>query len=650
MAQPQAPQYQDGERELIASDISAYLDKQTSKELLRFITCGSVDDGKSTLIGRLLYETRQIFDDQMAALEADSKRVGTQGANIDFALLVDGLSAEREQGITIDVAYRFFATSRRKFIVADTPGHEQYTRNMVTGASTADLALLLVDARKGVLEQTRRHSILANLVGIRRLVLAVTKMDLVDFDQGAFEAIAADYRTFAVQIGVEEWIAIPLSGLSGDNVAGRGGAMDWYSGPTLLEHLESVPIDSAANEAKPFRMPVQWVSRPDQHFRGFAGQIASGRIATGDEVRILPSGRLAAIDRIVTLGGDLDEAVAGQSVTLTLTQEVDCSRGDVIAAAKDPPHAADQFEATIVWMADEPMIAGRGYWLKLATQTATATVAHPKHQLNVNTLEELAAKTLDLNAIGVAEITTDRPIVFESYRDDQAKETALPPNRVLGGFILIDKLTNATVAAGMLHFALRRAENVHWQALDVSRETHARLKGQKPAVLWFTGLSGAGKSTIANLVEKKLAAMGRHTFLLDGDNVRHGLNKDLGFTEADRIENIRRVGEVARLMADAGLIVLTAFISPFRAERDMVRHMLAEGEFIEVFVDTPLAEAERRDVKGLYAKARAGDLPNFTGIDSPYEPPEHPELWIDTTQLSAEQAADRIVEALAQRR
>ena len=642
MARPEGPQYQHGERELIAADIAAYLEKQTRKELLRFITCGSVDDGKSTLIGRLLYETRQIFDDQMAALEADSRKAGTQGGAIDFALLVDGLSAEREQGITIDVAYRFFSTSKRKFIVADTPGHEQYTRNMVTGASTADLALLLVDARKGVLEQTRRHSILANLVGIRRMVLAVTKMDLVDYDQQRFEAVVADYRAFAERIGVAEWIAIPVSGLNGDNVAGAGEAMGWYAGPTLLEHLETVPIDSAADEIKPFRMPVQWVSRPDQHFRGFAGQVATGRVAPGDEVRILPSGRVGQIERIVTGDGDLTEAVAGQSVTLTLTQEIDCSRGDVIAAARDAPHAADQFEATIVWMADEPMIPGRGYWLKLATQTATATVAHPKHQLNVNTFEELATKTLDLNAIGVAEVTTDRPIVFEPYRDAGGG----PPNRALGGFILIDKLTNATVAAGMLHFALRRAENVHWQALDVSRETHARIKGQKPAVLWFTGLSGAGKSTIANLVEKKLVAMGRHTFLLDGDNVRHGLNKDLGFTEADRIENIRRVGEVAKLMADAGLIVLTAFISPFRAEREMVRKMMADGEFIEIFVDTPLEEAERRDVKGLYAKARAGELPNFTGIDSPYEAPEHPELRIDTTALSAEQAAGKIVDRL----
>ena len=630
------------ERELIASDISAYLEKQTNKELLRFITCGSVDDGKSTLIGRLLYETRQIFDDQMAALEADSKRLGTQGRKIDFALLVDGLSAEREQGITIDVAYRFFATANRKFIVADTPGHEQYTRNMVTGASTADLALLLVDARKGVLEQTRRHSILAQLVGIRRFVLAVTKMDLVDFDHDLFEAIAAEYRGFAEQIGIDEWISIPVSGLTGDNIADRGDAMGWYAGPTLLEHLERVPIDSAADLAKPFRMPVQWVSRPDQHFRGFAGQIASGRVAAGDEVRILPSGRIGRIDRIVTQSGDLEEAVAGQSVTLTLTQEIDCSRGDVIAAAKDPPHAADQFEATIVWMADEPLIPGRGYWLKLATQTATATIAHPKHQLNVNTLEELAAKTLELNAIGVAEITTDRPIVFEPYRDAHGGA----PNRALGGFILIDKLSNATVAAGMLHFALRRAENVHWQALDVGRDMHSRLKGQKPAVLWFTGLSGAGKSTIANLVEKKLAAMGRHTFLLDGDNVRHGLNKDLGFTEADRIENIRRVGEVAKLMSDAGLIVITAFISPFRAEREMVRSMLPEGEFLEIFIDTPLAEAEKRDVKGLYRKARAGQLKNFTGIDSPYEAPEAPEIRIDTTAMSPEEAADLIIDRL----
>ncbi|MFL6829671.1 MAG: sulfate adenylyltransferase subunit CysN [Sphingomicrobium sp.] len=626
-------------------DVKAWLAEQERKELLRFITCGSVDDGKSTLIGRLLYETKQIFDDQLAALEADSKRHGTQGEKIDFALLVDGLSAEREQGITIDVAYRYFSSPKRKFIVADTPGHEQYTRNMVTGASTADLAVLLVDARKGVLTQTRRHSCLAKLVGIRRLVLAVNKMDLVDYDQGAFDAICADYRAFAAEIAIDDWTAIPVSGLEGDNVIGPSKATSWYTGPSLLEHLETVPLEVAADAAKPLRMPVQWVNRPDQHFRGFSGQIASGTIRPGGEVRILPSGRTTRIERIVTLDGDLDEAAAGQSVTVTLADEVDCSRGDVIAAAADPPEAADQFEATIVWMSEDELLPGRGYWLKLGTQTVTAMVQHPKYEINVNTLEHLAAQTLHLNAIGVAEISTDREITFEPYAIGNSS-----PNRALGGFILIDKLTNATVACGMLHFALRRAHNIHRQHLDISRETHAQLKSQRPAVLWFTGLSGAGKSTIANLVEKRLVARGRHTFLLDGDNVRHGLNRDLGFTEADRIENIRRVGEVARLMADAGLIVLTAFISPFRAERHMVRRMVPEGEFIEIFVDTPLAEAEKRDTKGLYAKARAGELKNFTGIDSPYEPPEAPEIHIDTTRLTAEEAADLIVEQLLKRR
>ena len=627
------------------ADLKSWLSAQEQKELLRFITCGSVDDGKSTLIGRLLYETRQVFDDQLAALEADSKRHGTQGEAIDFALLVDGLSAEREQGITIDVAYRYFASEKRKYIVADTPGHEQYTRNMVTGASTADLAVLLVDARKGVLTQTRRHSYLAKLVGIRRFVLAVNKMDLVDYDEAAFDAIAADYRAFAERTGIEEWVAIPVSGLNGDNVVGPSAAMPWYDGPSVLQQLDSVPLDAAADAEKPLRMPVQWVNRPNQDFRGFAGQIASGKVASGDEVRILPSGRLTRIEGVVTADGDLDQALAGQSVTLTFADEVDCSRGDVIAAGADPPEAADQFEAAIVWMDDHELIPGRGYWLKLATQTVTATVQHPKYEVNVNTLEHLAAPTLGLNAIGIAEIATDREIVFEPYAVE-----GLSPNRVLGGFILIDKLTNATVACGMLHFALRRAHNIHRQHLDVSRETHAALKGQKPAVLWFTGLSGAGKSTIANLVEKKLVARGRHTFLLDGDNVRHGLNRDLGFTEADRIENIRRVGELARLMADAGLIVLTAFISPFRAEREMVRKMLPEGEFIEVFVDTPLAEAEKRDAKGLYAKARAGELKNFTGIDSPYEVPNDAEIRIDTTQMSAEAAANLIVEELLKRR
>jgi bifunctional enzyme CysN/CysC len=627
------------------AEVKAWLADQAQKELLRFITCGSVDDGKSTLIGRLLYETRQVFDDQLAALEADSKRHGTQGEAVDFALLVDGLSAEREQGITIDVAYRYFASEKRKFIVADTPGHEQYTRNMVTGASTADLAVLLVDARKGVLTQTRRHSYLARLVGIRHFVLVVTKMDLVDYDQGAFDAIAADYRVFAEMIGITKWVAIPVSGLNGDNVVGRSDATAWYDGPSLLEHLDDVMLDVLVDAQKPLRMPVQWVSRPNQDFRGFAGQIANGTVAPGDEVRVLPSGRITRIDRIVTADGDLDQAVAGQSVTVTFADELDCSRGDVIAAASDAPESADQFEATIVWMDEHELIPGRGYWLKLGTQGVTAMVQEPKYEINVNTLDHLAAKTLALNAIGVAIVTTDREIVFEPYAVEDSS-----PNRALGGFILIDKLTNATVACGMLHFALRRAHNIHRQHLEVGRETHAALKGQKPAVLWFTGLSGAGKSTIANLVEKKLAARGRHTFLLDGDNVRHGLNRDLGFTEADRIENIRRVGEVARLMADAGLIVLTAFISPFRAERHMVRRMVPEGEFIEIFVDTPLAEAEKRDTKGLYAKARAGELKNFTGIDSPYEAPEAPEIRIDTTKMSAEQAADVIVEELMKRR
>jgi bifunctional enzyme CysN/CysC len=625
-------------------DVAAWLAEQENKELLRFITCGSVDDGKSTLIGRLLYDSKQIFDDQLATLEADSKRHGTQGEGIDFALLVDGLSAEREQGITIDVAYRFFASEKRKFIVADTPGHEQYTRNMVTGGSTADLAVLLVDARKGVLTQTRRHSYLAQLLGIRHFVVAVTKMDLVDFDRAAFDAITADYRVFADQVGISDWIAIPVSGLGGDNIGERSERTSWYSGPTLLEQLDSVPLDANADAQKPFRMPVQWVNRPNHGFRGFAGQIASGTVVRSQDVRVLPSGRTTRIERILTPGGDAEVAVAGESVTLTFTHEVDCSRGDVIASANAPPEVADQFEATIVWMDEQEMIPGRGYWLKLGTQMVTATVQHPKYEINVNTLEHLAAPTLHLNSIGVATIATDREITFEPY--------AVPggsPNRALGGFILIDKLTNATVAAGMLHFALRRALNIHRQPLEVSRETHATLKGQKPAVLWFTGLSGSGKSTIANIVEKKLVARGRHTFLLDGDNVRHGLNRDLGFTEADRIENMRRVGEVARLMADAGLIVLTAFISPFRAERELVRHMLPEGEFIEIFVDTPLSDAEKRDPKGLYAKARAGEIKNFTGIDSPYEVPENAEIVIDTMKLSAEQAADLIAEELLKR-
>ncbi|GAA0731392.1 sulfate adenylyltransferase subunit CysN [Sphingomonas japonica] len=618
---------------LVAEDIDAYLAQHQAKSLLRFITCGSVDDGKSTLIGRLLYDSKMIFEDQLSALEADSKRVGTQGQNIDFALLVDGLAAEREQGITIDVAYRFFATEKRKFIVADTPGHEQYTRNMVTGASTADLAVILIDARKGVLTQTRRHSYLAHLIGIRHIVLAVNKMDLVGYDRQVFDRIVADYRAFANSIGIDAFTPIPISGLGGDNIASRSAITPWYSGPTLIEHLETVDVDIDAVATEPFRMPVQWVNRPNLDFRGFSGLIASGTVRPGDAVRIVPSGRTSKIARIVAMGGDLDEARAGQSVTITLADEIDCSRGDLIAAASAPPEVADQFQATIVWMDAEPMLVGRAYWLKIGAQMVSATIQEPRHAVDVNTMAELSVRTLELNDIGVAEVYTDRPIAFEAYAT----------NRDLGGFILIDKITNATVAAGLLSFALRRSQNVHWQSIEITRDAHAAQKGQRPKLLWFTGLSGSGKSTIANLVEKRLHALGKHSFLLDGDNIRHGLNRDLGFTDADRIENIRRVGEVAKLMTDAGLIVLTAFISPFRAERSMVRSMFAERDFIEIFISTPLAVAEERDVKGLYKKARAGDLKNFTGIDSPYEEPEAPELIIDTTAMSPDDAADLIV-------
>ncbi|NBB97430.1 MAG: sulfate adenylyltransferase subunit CysN [Alphaproteobacteria bacterium] len=621
---------------LIAEDIDKYLEIHQHKTMLRFITCGSVDDGKSTLIGRLLFDSKMIFEDQLATLEADSKRSGTQGEEIDFALLVDGLAAEREQGITIDVAYRFFATEKRKFIVADTPGHEQYTRNMVTGASTADLAVILIDARKGVLTQTRRHSYLAHLVGIKNIVLAVNKMDLIDYDQGKYDAIVADYRAFAQSIGITEFTAIPISGLAGDNITTRSANTPWHDGPVLLEHLETVELNQTVEQDKPFRMAVQWVNRPNLDFRGFSGTIATGTVKVGDDVRVLPSGKTSRIARIVTMDGDLSEAVAGQAVTLCLADEIDCSRGQLLCAAQSPVEVADQFEATVIWMDEVEMTPGRAYWLKLGPQTVSATVAQPKYQVNVNTMEQLAAKTLDLNAIGVANITVDRDIPFAPYTD----------SRDLGGFILIDKMTNRTVGAGLIHFSLRRAQNIHRQATDISREHHAELKNQAPMVLWMTGLSGSGKSTIANLVEKKLARMNRHTFLLDGDNVRHGLNKDLGFTDADRVENIRRVGEVARLMTDAGLIVITAFISPFRSERDMVRGMMQPGEFIEVFVDTPLEEAEKRDVKGLYAKARAGELKNFTGIDSPYEPPEAPQIRIDTTKMSAEEAAELIVAKL----
>ncbi len=598
--------------DLIATDIDAYLEAHQHKSLLRFITCGSVDDGKSTLIGRLLYDSKMIFEDQLAALEADSKKVGTQGGEIDFALLVDGLAAEREQGITIDVAYRFFSTDKRKFIVADTPGHEQYTRNMVTGASTADLAIILIDARKGVLTQTRRHSYLVHLIGIQKVVLAVNKMDLVDFDETVFNRIVGDYRDFARDIGLTDILAVPISGLKGDNITGRSERTPWYHGPSLIHYLETVEIDDGRLQAGPFRLPVQWVNRPNLDFRGFSGQVASGCVSPGDPIRVLPSGRESRIERIVTKDGDLERAVAGQSITVTLTDEIDCSRGDVIAAAKAPPEVADQFETTIVWMAAEPMLPGRAYGLKTGASMVTATPDEPKYKVNVNTLEHLAARQLELNEIGVANISLDRPIAFDPYERDHD----------LGGFILIDKMTNATVGAGMIRFALRRSHNIHWQAIDVSKESRAQAKKQKPAVLWFTGLSGAGKSTIANLVEKKLLAEGKHTYMLDGDNVRHGLNRDLGFTDADRVENIRRVAEVARLMADAGLIVLVSFISPFRSERRMARDMMSDGEFIEVYVETPLAIAEQRDVKGLYAKARRGELANFTGIDSPYEEPE----------------------------
>ena len=618
--------------DLIETDIDAYLHQHQHKTLLRFITCGSVDDGKSTLIGRLLYDSKMIFEDQLAALEADSKKVGTQGGAIDFALLVDGLAAEREQGITIDVAYRFFATDNRKFIVADTPGHEQYTRNMVTGASTADAAVVLIDARRGVLTQTRRHSYLVNLLGIRKVVVAVNKMDLVGWDQAIFDGIVAEYRDFANLIGLTDFTAIPMSALDGQNITEPSAAAPWYDGPPLMRWLESIEVEDAL-PSQPFRMPVQWVNRPNLDFRGFSGQIAAGTVKPGDRVKVLPSGRESRVARIVVLPGDLDSAQAGQSVTITLTDEIDISRGDVLVAADNPSPVANQFESTIVWMDDDPMLPGRPYLMKIGAQTVAATITEPKYRVQVNTLEHIAAKRLELNEIGVCNLSLDRAIPFEAYAT----------NRDLGGFILIDRLSNRTVGAGMLHFALRRADNIHWQATDIHKAARAAQKGQKGRVVWFTGLSGAGKSTIANLVEKRLHALGRHTYLLDGDNVRHGLNRDLGFTEEDRVENIRRVAEVSKLMVDAGLIVLTAFISPFRAERRMAREMLEDGEFVEVYVETPLSVAEQRDVKGLYKKARAGDLKNFTGIDSPYEAPENAELTVDTTTLSPVEAAEKIV-------
>jgi bifunctional enzyme CysN/CysC len=621
--------------DLLVSDVDAYLQMHERKTLLRFITCGSVDDGKSTLIGRLLYDSKLIFEDHLAALEADSKKVGTQGGELDFALLVDGLAAEREQGITIDVAYRFFSTERRKFIVADTPGHEQYTRNMVTGASTADLAVILVDARQGVLTQTRRHSFLVSLLGIRHIVLAVNKLDLVDYSQEIFDRTEEDYRRFASEIGLDDIVCIPLSALRGDNVTEPSVHTPWYGGPTLIEHLETVEIESSL-QSGPFRMPVQWVNRPDLDFRGFSGMIVGGSVAPGDRVKVLPSGRESTVARLVSADGDLDEAVAGQSITVTLTDEVDVSRGDVLATASALPGVADQFEAHIIWMGEQEMLPGRTYPLKIGARTVGATLAQPKYKVNVNTLEHVAAKTLELNEIGVCNINLDRPVPFDPYE----------MNRDMGGFILIDRFTNATVAAGLLHFALRRADNVHWQAIEVNKDAHAALKNQKPCVVWFTGISGAGKSTIANIVERKLHERGRHTYLLDGDNVRHGLNKDLGFTDADRVENIRRVTEVVSLMVDAGLIVLVSFISPFKAERRMAREHVEEGEFVEVFVDTAVAVAEARDEKGLYRKARRGELTNFTGIDSIYETPENPDIHVDTSQIVPERAADMIIDHL----
>ncbi len=619
---------------LITPDVAApAADAAQPMDLLRFITCGSVDDGKSTLIGRLLYESNLLFDDQLAQLEADSKKVGTHGDALDFALLVDGLSAEREQGITIDVAYRFFATAHRKFIVADTPGHEQYTRNMITGASTADLAVILVDARKGVLTQTRRHSHLVALIGIKRVVLAINKMDLVDYDRAVFERIDADYRAFAATLGLAEIVSIPLSALRGDNVIAPSARMPWYAGLTLMQHLDTLPLAARVTRDEPFRLPVQWVNRPHANFRGYAGSIVSGEIRVGERVRVLPSGKESRVASVIAQAGETDLACAGDAVTLTLADEIDISRGDLIARADAPPEVADQFEATLVWMHDAPLLPGWPYLVKLGTQTVGATCATPKYKIDVNTREHLAARTLALNEIGVCNLSFDRPVAFDPYVQ----------NRHTGGFIVIDRLTDDTVGAGMLHFALRRAHNVHWQAVDVDRDARAAQKAQTPRIVWLTGLSGAGKSTIANLVEKQLHALGKHTYLLDGDNVRHGLNRDLGFTEADRVENIRRVAEVARLMLDAGLITLVSFISPFRAERDMARALVGADAFVEVFVDAPLAIAEARDPKGLYKKARRGELKHFTGIDSPYEPPAQPELRIDTVNETPEDAAARIV-------
>jgi bifunctional enzyme CysN/CysC len=608
---------------------------QAAQSLLRFMTCGSVDDGKSTLIGRLLWDSKLVSDDQLATLESESKRVGTQQGEIDYALLVDGLQAEREQGITIDVAYRFFASDKRKFIVADAPGHEQYTRNMATGASTADLAVIMIDARKGVLTQTMRHSYILSLLGVKSIILAINKMDLVDYAESQFDDIKTQYAAFSGSLGFDEVVAIPISALKGDNILHRSGNTVWYQGPTIMSYLETVTIPQDTT-TKPFRMPVQWVNRPNHDFRGFSGTIVSGTVRPGDPVIVPSSGQTSTIDRIVTFDGDLEHAAAGQAVTLTLQDEIDISRGEILSDPRTRPSTADQFEAKLIWMHGEPLLPGRQYVMKMGLQTRSAQISALKYKVNVNTLEHIATKTLELNEIGICNLSLDHPVSFDPYQD----------NRHTGSFILIDRYTDATIAAGMIDFALRRADNIHWQSVDIHKDAHAYMKKQKPFILWFTGLSGAGKSSIANLVEKKLHSLGRHTYLLDGDNVRHGLNRDLGFTDADRVENIRRVGETAKLMVDAGLIVLVSFISPFRSEREMARLMVEEEEFLEVFIDTPLEECERRDVKGLYKKARAGEIKNFTGIDSPYERPEDAEVIIHGAKETAEESALIIVQEL----
>ena len=617
---------------------AAFLAEHQHKSELRFLTCGSVDDGKSTLIGRLLYDSKRLFDDQLKTLESESRRYGTDGDNIDFALLVDGLEAEREQGITIDVAYRYFATERRRFIVADTPGHEQYTRNMATGASNSDLAVLLIDARNGVLTQTRRHAYIVSLLGIRHIVLAVNKIDLVGYSKPRFDEIVADFREFTADFGFRSVVAIPISARYGDNVTSRSQKTLWYQGPTFLDHLETVETGGVAGDA-PFRFPVQWVSRPDASFRGYAGTVAGGVVHPGDAVAVAASGRPATVTRIVTRDGDLSEAPAGSAVTLTLDREVDISRGDVLSAADNRPEVSDQFAAHVIWMSVEPMLPGRSYLLKCGTRTVGAAVSELKHRVDIESFKQLAAKTLALNDIGFCNLSLAEPIAFDLY----------DANRTTGSFILVDRFTNATVAAGMIRFGLRRATNIHWQVLAVDKGARAAAKGQKPAILWFTGLSGAGKSTIANLVEQKLHLMGRHTYMLDGDNVRHGLNRDLGFTDADRVENIRRVAETAKLFVDAGLIVLVSFISPFRSERAMARELVEGDEFIEIFVDAPLAVAEARDPKGLYKKAREGQIRNFTGIDSPYEPPVAPDLHLQTADHDAEGLAERVLAYLEER-